>query len=230
MKHLLVFIAMISAFPVFADDCFDAGVRFRSFGDTGGSEVYLGQPDLGVGDNRVERNFSWNSNLQPQEKDFVFDYDLSGNASADIPSENIFLNYLTPVPQTIEAAYIFIASRDNDSSVELLNLTINDVIFGDFSTDSTSQFVFPVEPSSFYSVTGTIRYSGAFSNSQELSRVEIRLGEDECDLLPEPEPEPLPEAKPVPVMSHLGIYLMILLFGYIGWNFDRMTGYKKCKR
>ena len=36
-----------------------AGVRYRSFGNTGGNEVYLGEEDLGVGGNRVEQGVTW---------------------------------------------------------------------------------------------------------------------------------------------------------------------------
>ena len=35
-----------------------AAVRFRSFRNTSGAEVFLGVPDLGIPDNRVETDYS----------------------------------------------------------------------------------------------------------------------------------------------------------------------------
>lgn len=42
-----------------AHDEDDAGFRYRSFKNTGGSEIYLGVPDLGVAAHRTERNITW---------------------------------------------------------------------------------------------------------------------------------------------------------------------------
>mgnify|MGYP000665198746 CR=1 FL=1 len=51
-----------------------AGVRFRSFGNTGGNEIYLGVGDLGVGSNRVEKGHFWS---KPGSYPVTFTYDPS---------------------------------------------------------------------------------------------------------------------------------------------------------
>jgi hypothetical protein len=49
-----------------------AGVRYRSFANTGGDEIYLGTGDLGVAANRTAEQVTW---VKPGTYDFTFTYD-----------------------------------------------------------------------------------------------------------------------------------------------------------
>jgi len=183
MKCLLATLALLTAIPAMADSCLDAGVRFRSFADTGGGEVYLGQPDLGSPDTRVEANFDWDS---PGTYPFVFTYQKNqlevevngktlGYASVDEP---IFTG-------PINTLLVDIASRDQDSTARLRNLVVNgqqiDVVNPD---GQLLRQVFRIDDVSSGIITGEIVLTGGFSQSQELSRIEVRVGNDDCDLLP----------------------------------------------
>jgi len=209
MKYILILLALLSAVPVIADDCLDAGVRFRSFGDTGGGEVYLGVPDLGTGGNRVEANFNWDS---PGSFPFTFTYDRVGDISVTVNGET--LNY-TNVPFTdIDTLLVTTASRDDDSSVVLENLEVNGVPIPNTDvTDGLISEAFSIADADSGVVSGTLVLNGPFSASQELSRVEIRVGNDDCDLLPPP-PNP-PQAVSVNSLNIWSIILLITLMGGI---------------
>lgn len=199
MKYiLLVVFAVLSSIPfapVFADDCLDAGVRFRSFGDTGGNEVYLGIPDLGNGANRNEIGFNWNS---PGSFPFTFTYDRV-NAEINVQVNGESENY-TGVDFTddIDTLLVTVASRDANSSATLENLVVNGT--PTTLTSAPGQLVtdiLPITDTDFGTITGTVVLDGPFSNSQELSRIELRVGEgvlrpqdQDCDLFDPPPPPP----------------------------------------
>lgn len=205
MKYFLAFfVALISSIPVYADDCLDAGVRFRSFGDTGGGEVYLGVPDLGVGSNRVETNFNWNS---PGTFPFTFNYDRNGDIDVEVNGRSLSYSGITFTD--IDTLLVTVASRDQNSSARLEDLEVNgQPITVTNPTNGVIAEAFRIADVSTGQITGTIILDGPFSNSQELSRVEIKVGNDDCDLIPPPS---VPEAVPVPTMGFWGMLILILL-------------------
>lgn len=214
MKLWTLLCTILMSINIFADDCLDGGVRFRSFGDTGGGEMYLGTPDLGVALNRVETNFKWNSTKEPTQYPFKFTYDFAGNATSTVLSKS--LTTTTPPPNVIDTLLINVASRDDGSSARLLSLKVNDQEFGDFGGPGQITKIFRVATEQFYTVTGIIELSGTFSTSQELSRIEVRLGEDECQLIPEGPTDPKPPSPPeqteiVPTLTSWGTITMITL-------------------
>lgn len=206
MKYIFILIGFIAWFPVYADDCLDAGVRFRSFGNTGGGEVYLGMPDLGVGSNRVERNLTWN-NPEMSFHPFVFEYNRNGEISVMIDGE--LMTYDGINFTNINALLVTVADRDTNSDVRLTNLVVNGESFPDMGIEGTlvtEVFLIDEVPVSGV-ITGTIELMGEFSQSQELSRVEIRVGRDDCNLLPEPETE-VRQTIAVPTMTIAGNFLI----------------------
>ena len=211
MKQLLIALALLTAIPAMADDCLDAGVRFRSFADTGGGEVYLGQPDLGSPDTRVEANFNWDS---PGTYPFVFTYQKN---QLEVEVNGVTLGYASldePIfTGPINTLLVDIASRDEDSTAKLKNLVVNgepiDVVNPD---GQLLRQVFRIDDVAARIITGEIVLTGGFSQSQELSRIEVRVGNDDCDLLPPVAgpPEP-PEAIAVDTLGKGPLAILALL-------------------
>jgi hypothetical protein len=210
MKYILLLAALLASIPAFADECLDAGVRFRSFGDTGGGEVYLGVPDLGVASNRVEANFNWNS---PGSFPFTFEYDRLGDISVTINGET--LGYNGVLFSDINALLVTVASRDQNSTARLEDLVVNsEPISVNNPVDGLVTEAFRIDDVDQGVVTGTIVLDGSFSNSQELSRIEIRVGNDDCDLLPPP--TAVPEAVAIPTLSFWSYVFMLAVFAVAG--------------
>lgn len=111
-----------------------AGVRLRSFNNTGGSELFLGTPDLGAGANREERSIRWAAT-----NEISFSYDRpTDNLNVTITNTNgaYPLNYphlsiqLTALGKTytvddLNVMQITLADRDNDGTVLLQNVIVD---------------------------------------------------------------------------------------------------------
>lgn len=170
-----------------------AGVRLRSMGNTGGSELFLGVPDLGVGENRTEADVTWSNGDFP----FTFTIDRS-NDLLQIEIANqvlVYPNLSARIAARTSGFYtlldlnllqIDVAQRDAGTTVQILNARLNGEDIGDFVPPQNGFFTWTVtgECVTFpetATVTGTLRLDGTFGRSQELSRVEIKAGVLESD-------------------------------------------------
>jgi hypothetical protein len=188
----------IGADPMFTGD---AGVRYRSFSNTGGQEVYLGTGDLGVAGNRAGQNYTW---VSPGAFDFTFTVDLANDLlTSSLPGATLTRAYAAdPV---INAFRIVV--RDDATAVNgmqagdiwLTNLVVNGTSLGDVTSKGTPGFnaftVTGVDVGSLYTLSGTINLFGTMSTSQEANRIEITAG-----YVP---PIPVPAALPL-LLAGLG--------------------------
>jgi hypothetical protein len=156
-----------------------AGSRFRSFGNTGAGEVYLGVGDLGVGANRVEKQVAW---AKPGSYDVTFTYD-PGTQTLVTSSSFGSLTYNLPGPlDYMDSFEVIVADRDTGCTVNFTNVIVNGVSLGDFvGNDAFAAYKFStsdlgVDLNGGFTFTGTIYIDGPFGTSQELSRVEILCG------------------------------------------------------
>jgi hypothetical protein len=189
----------IGAHPTFTGD---AGVRYRSFSNTGAEEVYLGAGDLGVGGNRVGQHYTWAS---PGAFNFTFTVDLANNRiSSSLPGATTLTRAYAADP-VINAFRIFV--RDDATAVNgvqagdiwLTNLVVNGTSLGTVTTKGQTGFnaftVTGVDVGTLYTLSGTINLFGTMSTSQEANRIEITAG-----YVP---PIPVPAALPL-LLAGLG--------------------------
>jgi len=165
------------------------GVRFRSFGNTGGDEVYLGVSDLGQAGNRTASNKTWSV---PGSYDFTFTYDAVNDEltqTIDGGPNLTFSNVSTELANAagnaptcsntdFNALEIVVADRDANSQVNLLDLEVDGNLLGDYlGNDDFSATVVNGSFDTGFTIEGTVELAnGSFSNSQELSRVELLVG------------------------------------------------------
>jgi len=168
-------------------------VRYRSFGNTGGDEIYLGIPDLGLAENRTARDFGtkgWGS-----ENEIFFRYDPVEDELHTVvktsPTTTFTLTYpnfstqlplkgKTFGPDRLNLMQISVVCRDPDSqtsSVSLNEVYLDGHSLGSFTASEWSDWtVVGYDFSQGFVLTGRLVLSGPFSNSQELSKVEIKVG------------------------------------------------------
>jgi hypothetical protein len=175
-----VFATPMVSSGVDADADYFAGVRYRSFANTGGGEMYLGVPDLGVGANRSEINLTWASG--PNSVSFSYDLtDLTSSADGEEIEYNI------GNLGTLNRLQISVVSRDTDSSVSFENVYLGSELLGNFGGPGWNNWtVTDIDLSSGFMLTGDIILSGPFSASQELSKVEVLVGSGSPAPVPEP--------------------------------------------
>ncbi len=171
-----------------------AGARYRSFANTGGEEVYLGTPDLGVAANREATEYTW---AKPASHDITFSYDKlndkliatvsgpNGSASVDFPGLSGKVPAGDCTLDNMDSIEIIVADRDVDSQVNFVEVELGGapVGGGTFIGDGMFRgYVFSSSDlSDGFTFTGSIELEGPFSISQELSKVEIDVG---CNLIP----------------------------------------------
>lgn len=170
-----------------------AAVRFRSFGNTGGDEIYLGIPDLGVETNRTALDFGaqrWGS-----ENEITFRYDPVEDELHTIvrtgPATTFTLTYpgfstqlplkgKTFGPERLNLLQVSVVCRYPDSqssSVSLEDVYLDGHFLGSFTASEWSDWtVVGHDFSQGFVLTGRLVLSGPFSNSQELSKLEIKAG------------------------------------------------------
>lgn len=148
------------------------GVRYRSFGNTGGGEVYLGIPDLGDGSNRNEINLNWGDSNA-----ITYSYDPL-NRLVSTTVNNATLTYdFDLADSNLNYVQITLANRDNGTIVEFNDVYLNGEFLGSFSgTGWNDWMVKGFDGSDGFTLTGTLDLSGTFSNSQEKSKLEIKAG------------------------------------------------------
>jgi hypothetical protein len=168
-----------------------AAVRYRSFGNTGGEEIYLGIPDLGVAANRTARDFGttqkWGST-----NEVTFTYDPAsdkllttvntGSATFSLEYPNLSvqlpLKGKTFTPGDMNILQLSVVCRDtNNSTVSFNDVYLDGHFLGNFTAVGWLDWmVTDYDFSQGFTLTGRITLSGPFSNSQELSKVEAKVG------------------------------------------------------
>jgi len=162
------------------------GARFRSFANTGGSELYLGVPDLGSGANRVEKNLTWQAEndisftFDPQQDNLVVtvsNESFSETIEYSDLSANLVEKGFTYTVADLNVMQITLVNRDKAGTVTFANVALNGQSLGTFSeTGWNDWMVSGVDFSQGFTLTGTIQISGTIGNSQEKSKVEIKVG------------------------------------------------------
>ncbi|MEM1412921.1 MAG: hypothetical protein AAGH19_11245, partial [Pseudomonadota bacterium] len=172
------------------------GVRFRSFGNTGGREIFLGVPDLGIGGNRVEIDTTWSDGDFP----FTFTLDRVNDtlriqiAGRDLTYSNVSSRIAALKPDSpytlfdLNLLQIDIAQRDAGTTVQLIDLQVNGGETNSFVPASNGFHTWTitnecVAVEEIATLSGTLRLSGTFGRSQENSRLEIKAGVREADEL-----------------------------------------------
>ncbi|MGI1661687.1 VPLPA-CTERM sorting domain-containing protein [Palleronia sp. KMU-117] len=154
----------------------DAAVRYRSFGNTGGNETYLGKGDLGQPGNRVEQGYTWTDGAF----DFAFTIDLANNRlTSKLPGASL-LTYGYTADPIINAFKISSIDRAAQGELWITNLIVNGTSLGAV-TSAASEGVLDftvtgVAVSTLYTITGKIHRTGFFGSSQEGSRIDIVAG------------------------------------------------------
>ncbi len=180
------------------------GLRYRSFGNVvGAGEAYLGIPDLGVAGNRVERNFhpcAWgNTSGNSQTNAITFTFDKAADllittvdtgapgCAFSLTYPNLTANLAVKKPgfllSQMNIMQITVSGRDTNTTVSLESLTFNGTPLGTFTaTQPPGQFldwmVTGLEFNQSFTMTATLKLTGAFGGSQELSRVGLSVGVD----------------------------------------------------
>lgn len=155
----------------------DFGVRYRSFQPTGGDEVYLGVPDLGVAGNRNAQNINWASG--PTTFDFTFTYDPVTDTLTSTVAGNAPLTYTFAPDLVIDVLQLDVVDRDTTGEIWLTNLMVNGESAGDFLVGGegyNTWMLTDIASGPGLTVTGTINRTGTFGSSQELSKIQILAG------------------------------------------------------
>lgn len=158
-----------------------AAVRFRSFANTGGREIYLGIPDLGMPGGRVETDYTWE---RPGVYFAALHYDaeslLLTTVVINLESGNLGLLFFDRFtePLDLDSILIRLADRDVDSQVDFLAVEVDGTALGDFiGNESIADYSFPNgDLNDGFLAYGFLLLQGNFSQSAELSRLEIIVG------------------------------------------------------
>jgi hypothetical protein len=169
------------------------GVRYRSFGNTGADEIYLGRGDLGVGGNRAQRNFGYTPWGAANGITFTYDeaddklttaVDIGDNGSVDFTLEYPDLESRVEALGTgctvdeVDFMIISVVGRDSGVTVDFNNVYLDGSSLSNFS-GTGGWFNWTVSGYDFsqgFTVTGDLLLSGSFGTSQELSKVEMQVG------------------------------------------------------
>lgn len=156
-----------------------AAVRYKSFDNGGDREVYLGVPDLGVGSNRVETDYSWTTNHY-----LKFDYhmrDNTDNLYTTVDGNDPLLTYSVGPLSDLDYIQIDVVSR-NSGSVSFENVFLTYETGGESLGTFTSNTegwktwrITGVDVTTGFSIEGTLTLSGSQPGG-ELSKVQISVG------------------------------------------------------
>ncbi len=157
-------------------------VRYRSFNNTDSSELYIGpNPIASSYPNRVEQNLTW---TKPGTHSITITYDQSADTlSAAMNGNGLTYSAISeyagcPVGNW-NVMQIVVVNWDNGTSVNLDNVTLGGYDLGSFNGGTGGVHLWTVTHFDFtrdFTMTGTISLAGTFSNSQELSKIEIYTG------------------------------------------------------
>ncbi len=157
-------------------------VRWRSFGNTGSDEMYLGSGDLGNGSNRVSQQTTWTN---PGSNAVSFFYDADTNLLGASIGNQTPLSWLISDPGTLDTLQIGVADRTAGAPLLFNNVMLNGDSLGDFGGTGDWAFwtVSGFDFSQDWVLTGDILLSGPFTGSQELSKIDLVVG---VAAIPEP--------------------------------------------
>ncbi len=164
-------------------------VRFRSFNNTGGKELFIGpNPGISGYPNRVEEDLTW---TRPGANNITVTFDPSTDSlSATVNGTALIYSdvalYASAMGCPVEnwnAMQVMVINQDAGTTVNFENITLGGYDLGSFSGGTGSagnvrrwavtQFDF----SQGFSVAGTVRLAGTFSDIQsDLSKIEIYIG------------------------------------------------------
>ncbi len=173
-------IKVTEGYPTFSHS---GGVRYRSLGNTGGREMYLGVSDLGVGINRVEVDFNWSS---PGSHPFEFTYDkandkLVGKLGAKTLEYPAFSTKLTSgcTVAGLNKVQMTIAARHTGTTVDVKNLDLDGNALGDYGAVFNQFKDWTISGYNFsngFTLKGDIDLTGTFSGGEETSKVQFLVG------------------------------------------------------
>jgi predicted ribosomally synthesized peptide with SipW-like signal peptide len=157
-----------------------ATARFRSFGNTGGDELYVGPENVGSGV-RAQANYSWT--YIPNVHDFTVEYDSVNSEVKATIGNSVAIAYTDGLTCDPDALQFSLVARDTGSTVTVNDLTLGSFNLGDYSvsdgdvsewvTWNVSGFDF----SSDFTMSGQIELTGPFSaTSQENNKFEVNFG------------------------------------------------------
>jgi len=188
MKAITAIIILLATTA--AADNTGSQVRFRSFNNTGGGEMYLGVPDLGVPENRLELDWTW----APTDF-FRFGYaewDIGGITEPRAWAELGYSDALATAKLINQRAMreanmlrVVIWNREPDGWVSMPALQLrrgNDIeTLPPFEPTETIE-LYQLQRAGWcpgrdldWSLDGIIERSGVFSNSQEKTKIEISV-------------------------------------------------------
>lgn len=165
-----------------------AGVRFKSLGNTGSKETYLGVPDIGTASHRTERDVTWAAT-----NDATFQYDaINDELLATIVNINGTFNLSYPNLSTqitsfgktfnvadLDFMQISVYARHVGTTVTFDDFELDAAPLGTFSATYNSVNTWMVSNYAFsagFTVTGQILLSGTFSGGDEVSKIELTVG------------------------------------------------------
>jgi hypothetical protein len=163
------------------------GVRFKSFANTGSREIYLGVPDLGHGDQRTEKDFSWST---PGEHEITFILDRGDDklvvhvdgTSLEYPNLTEKIGLFTSGDCTLDQINSFVISvvdRDTDAQVDFLDFTIDNSperkdYIGDGTWRNYTFLNFGLKDG--FRFDGTVSLDDGPFTGDEVSKIEIKAG------------------------------------------------------
>ncbi len=159
-----------------------ASVRYKSFGNTGSNEHYLGVNDLGVGGNRVETGYTW---TVPGSYDIKFEFDAASHTLTSVidnnPSTELEYTIGHAPDNPINVMGIDVVQRTTGATVVLKNLELNGKNIGNFTGDGWKSWtVNGFDVSDGFVISGTIELAGDFpAGSSEFDKIQISLGYDD---------------------------------------------------
>ncbi|MFW5714153.1 MAG: Ig-like domain-containing protein [Brevefilum sp.] len=152
-----------------------AAVRFKSFGNSGSKEIYLGGSDIGA--DRSESDVTWKS---PSDNPIVFSYvpdDGKLTAKVTTPSQTYTLDYDIGDIGAINYLQIDVVNREDETTVNLNNLTVGSESLGSFVGDGWRTWhVTGLDLSEGFTILGEIELGGTQPASDELNKIQISVG------------------------------------------------------
>ena len=166
-------------------------LRFRNFNNGGGGEAYLGIPDLGKGNHRVELDLNHHKVINEKGKkqgtqwaasnDFTFSYlpELDRLAlSFRVDQQDFTLHYDGFTPSgDLNYIQLTLADRDDPATVSVTNLKLGDTSLGALAGAGWNDWhIVGADLQNGFTLTGTLNLQGPFSNSAEKNKLEIGMG------------------------------------------------------
>jgi hypothetical protein len=144
--------------------------------------LFIGPNPIASGyPNRVERNLTWTT---PGSNSITVTYDQNADTlSATLNGNGLTYSAVSeyagcPVSYW-NVMQIVVVNRDTGTTVNLDNVTLGGYNLGSFNGGTGSVQLWTITHFDFtqnFTMTGTVSLAGAFSNSQELSKIEIYMG------------------------------------------------------